>query len=356
MLLKLFLTSSVCLLAVACGIAPLLAEDITPRVGAIEVYGNRKTSASKILRALEMKPGDPPAALGDAIDRINKVSGVLGSRVEATCCVQGKVTLYVGVEERDAPHIEFHPAPTGDVTLPDEVVDNYHSFIEEVTKSVRDDLKAQDLTNGYSLMASAVGRTLQLRFRTLVARDLADIDKVIRSSADPEQRTIAAYVLQYTARGPHTNDIMVNALMYGLQDSEDSVRENAMRSLKAIAVGAKMHPDQEIHLSPTWFVELLNSPVYSDRRNASLALVDLTDDRDPAGLQLIRDRALPSVIEMAKWHDMRDALPPFMLAGRVAGLSDDQIKAAWVSGDRDAVVQQALSPKRKFHISNKKST
>ena len=345
-----------CLLSVAGAASLLFADDITPRVGVIEIYGNRKTSVAKIKSALGAKPGDPPPGLEDAVERIDKVSGILGSRVEATCCADRKITLYVGVEERDAPHIEFHPSPTEDVKLPDDMADTYHSFIDEVTESIRDDARAQDLTNGYSLMQSAVGRTIQLRFRPLVARDLGLVDQVIRKSYDPEQRTIAAYILQYTPRGPHTTDIMVNALMYALQDSEDSVRENAMRSLKAIAVGAKMHPDQQAHLAPTWFVELLNSPVYSDRRNASLALVELTEKRDPEALQLLHDRALASVLEMAKWQDLRDALPPFILAGRMAGLSDEQIKAAWVSGDRDAVIQQALSPKRKFLIHKKKST
>ena len=332
------------------------ADDITPRVGSIEIYGNRKTSESKIKAALETKPGDPPPSREDAEERINKISGVLASRVQATCCSGRNLTLYVGIEERGRPRMEFHPPPNGDANLAEDLIANYHAFIGSVTDSIRDDSSAQDLTNGYSLMQLAEGNEIQHRFIPLVKRDLANIDEVIRDSADPEQRTIAAYVLQYAPRNPHAAVTMVNALMYALQDNEDSVRQNAIRSLKAVAVGARLHPEQQIRLSPTWFIELLNSPVFSDRHNAGRALVELTEKRNPETLQLMRERALDSVLEMAKWHDLREALPAFILAGRMANLSEDQIKEAWVAGDREAVIDQAISPKRKFHIKPRNST
>jgi hypothetical protein len=134
----------------------------------------------------------------------------------------------------------------------------------------------------------------------------------------------------------------VNGLQYALQDQEDTVRENAMRALKAVAVGARLHPEQQIRIEPTWFVELMNSVVWSDRRNASLALVNLTDKRDPETLGLLRERALSSVVEMARWHDLEHALPGFILAGRLAGLNDKQIQDAWISGNRESVLRQAM--------------
>ena len=332
------------------------ADDITPRVGAIEVFGNRKISAKKILAAVGAREGNPPPSPEAAEDRIDEIPGVLASRVEATCCNAHKITLYVGIEERDSPRIEFHPQPTAELKLPAEIVDAYQSFLDAVAGNFRDDLHDQDLTHGYSLFEGPEANNVQHRFLELAARDLGFLDQVIRTSAYPEQRTIAAYVLQYAPRGPRTTDIMVNALQYALQDSEDSVRQNAMRALKAVAVGARLHPEQNIRLEPTWFIELLNSPVWSDRYNASLALVDLTERRNPDTLALLRERALPSLIEMAKWKDLRHALPAFILTGRVAGLSEDQIKQAWVQEDREAVIAQALSPKRKFHFTGKSKT
>jgi hypothetical protein len=188
---------------------------------------------------------------------------------------------------------------------------------------------------------------LQLSFLPVVAENLALIDRVLRQSADSEQRAAAAYLLQYGPRGPHTNKVIVDALQYGLRDREDDVRENAVRALQAVAVGAKLHPDQNIQIQPTWFVELMNSVVWTDRHDATLALVNLTEGRNPETLQLLRDRALSSVVEMARWHDLTHALPAFILAGRLAGLDEEQIKAAWVGEDRESVLKQALHPRAK---------
>ena len=331
------------------------AEDITPRVGSIEIYGTRKVSAQKIRTAAAIKEGDPLPSREDVEDRINKVPGIVASRVEASCCSSGNMILYVGVEERNQPRFEFHPAPTGTVTLPPELVDAYHTFLDAVSDSIRGKNADEDLTNGYSLMADPECRRLQQSFIPLVDRDLALLDRVLRESGDSEQRTTAAYLLQYAPRTPRTTKVMLNALEYALQDPEDTVRQNAMRSLQAVAVGAKLHPEQQIYIEPTWFVELMNSVVWSDRHNATLALVNLTDKGDQDAIALIRERALPSVVEMARWHNLPDALPAFILAGRVAGLTEKEIQDAWISGDREWVLGQAINPKKK-RSSTKKQT
>jgi hypothetical protein len=325
------------------------AEDITPRIGVIEVYGARKVSVQKIKSALGANAGGALPSREAAEDRIDKISGVVASRVEAVCCEQQNLLVYVGVEERDAPHIEYHPEPTLKLTLPVELSGNYQTFLDQVAASIRARNADEDLTNGYSLMADPVCRQLQQSFLPFVNRDLATIDKVLRESDNPEQRAAAAYLLQYGPRDPRSSKLIVNALQYALQDPEDIVRENAMRSLHAVAVGAKLHPDQEIRIEPTWFIELMNSVIWSDRRNASLALVNLTDDRNPDTLALLRQRALFSVIEMARWHDLEHALPGFILAGRLAGLTEQQIKDAWLSGDREKVLEQAMHPSRRKH-------
>jgi hypothetical protein len=211
-----------------------------------------------------------------------------------------------------------------------------------VSASIRGKNADEDLTNGYSLMADPECREIQQSFIPLVANNLALVDQVLRESSDPEQRAAAAYLLQYGPRGPRTSKVVVNGLQWALRDVDDNVRENAVRALKAVAVGAKLHPEQQIRIEPTWFIELMNSMVWSDRRNASLALVNLTESRDPETLSLLRDRALPSIIEMARWHDLEHALPAFILAGRIAGLDEKAIEAAWVSGDRELVLKKAL--------------
>jgi hypothetical protein len=55
---------------------------------------------------------------------------------------------------------------------------------------------------------------------------------------------------------------------------------------------------------------------------------------------------------MARWRDLEHALPGFILAGRLAGLDEKEIQAAWVSGDREAVIERALNPKAKRAVSS----
>lgn len=322
----------------------MTAEDISPRIGVIEVYGTHKVPLKKIKSALGASEGDVlPVSREDAEDRIGQIPGVVASRIEAACCENSKMVLYVGVEEKDAPHFEFRPNPSGDVALPEDIANNYHALLDAVAASIRGHNADEDLTNGYSLMADPDCRELQQTFLPMLASELALVDRVLRESQNVEQRAIAAYVLQYAPRDTRSAKTMINGLQYALQDREDTVRENAMRSLKAVAVGAKLHPSEGILLEPTWFIELMNSIVWSDRRNASLALVSLTDQRDPDTLELLRQRALTSVVDMARWHDLEHALPGFILAGRLAGLDENEIQAAWVSGNREAVIRKALN-------------
>lgn len=321
---------------------PLRANDITPRIGLIEIYGVRKVSVEKIRAAIGANAGDSLPSRATAEERIDKISGVLASRVEAACCQDRRMVLYVGIEEKDEPHVEYHPMPTGDIVLSPDLMDSYRKFLDNVAESIRGRNADEDLTNGYSLMADPGCRELQQTFLPLVDRDLNVINRVLRESSDPDERAAAAYLLQYGPRNPRASKIIVDALQYGLLDGDDNVRDNANQALHAVMIGARLHPEQEIRIEPTWYIELMNSVVWSDRRNASLALVNLTDQNNTEALQLLRERALPAVVEVARWHDLQKALPAFILAGRIAGMNDRAINAAWISGDREAVLKKAL--------------
>ncbi|MBV9081746.1 MAG: hypothetical protein JOZ62_03655 [Acidobacteriaceae bacterium] len=314
------------------------AEDITPRVGPIEIYGIHKLSATKIRAALGVKEGDSLPSRNDAEQKLGQVSGVVAASVEAICCDAGRTILYIGIEEKNAPHMEFHSMPTQDISLPAAIVDKYNALLRATAESMRAGNADEDLTNGYSLMADPEARALQQGLLPLVDANLTGIDSVLRKSADPEQRAICAYVLQYGPRSERGANIISNGLQYALRDPDPDVRKSAMLALKAVMVGAKLHPEQQIRVEPTWFVELMNSIAWSDRRNASLALVTMTDGYAPEILAVLRDRALRSVVGMARWRHLEHALPGFILAGRVAGLDEKEIQTAWLSGDREQVL------------------
>jgi hypothetical protein len=119
-----------------------------------------------------------------------------------------------------------------------------------------------------------------------------------------------------------------------------------MQSLGAIGAYGQRHPESEIRVQPTWFIELLNSIVWSDRLRAAKALVILTDRRDPGILTALRERALPALVEMAQWKTLTHALPAFILTGRIAGMPEPEIHTAWRRGDRMTVIKRVLAKPR----------
>jgi hypothetical protein len=186
-------------------------------------------------------------------------------------------------------------------------------------------------------MADGSARAIQEMFPALADQYLEQIRDVLRNSDDEAQRSLAAYVLVYATRKAS----IVNDLQYALKDADAGVRNNAARSLVALSVLATLDPASEVHISATWFIEMLNSLSWSDRNRALWALQTLTDSRDPLVLDQLRTRALDALIDMAHWKTLSHALPAFVLLGRVAGMPEPEIQSAWTRGDRDAVIGAA---------------
>ncbi len=323
-------------------LAPLLAQ--VPRVGDIEFYGLHKLSGPKLLHALHLKAGDPlPPSKGDLEDELEAVAGVVMAHVEAVCCEDGKTILFIGIEEKGAPHLAFRSEPSGSLTLPDDIAGTYQKFVEAVRDAAHRGSTAEDLTNGHSLMADPDARGLQEHFVDFAGVHLLMLREVLSDSSDAEQRAMAATIIGYAA---NKRDVVGN-LELALQDPDEAVRANALRSLNAIAVLARLQPSLGLHLSPTWVVEMLNSIVLSDRNRAADTLVTLTAQDAAGALSQIRDRALDSVVEMAQWKELRYALPPFILVGRLAGMNEQEIQKAWTNGDRQTAIGLALASREK---------
>src|SRR2546425_2324097 len=104
------------LLFTAHALACAQSSSITmPRVGVLDYYGLRKITPARIQRVLATKEGDPlPSSKGDVEERLEKIPGVVRSHLEAVCCDDGKMILFIGIEEKGAPHFEFRTPPTGD--------------------------------------------------------------------------------------------------------------------------------------------------------------------------------------------------------------------------------------------------
>ena len=314
-----------------------------PRIGIIDFYGLRKVSEAKVRKALGVREGDPlPRSKGDAEERIDAVPGVVESHLEAVCCDAGKMILYVGIEEKGAIHFDLREPPEEDVVLPEEITSTYRRFMENLEAAIRRGESGDDVTHGHSLVSNPEARAVQEQFIPLAKDHLAELRNVLRNSSEEEQRATAAYVIGYA---PNKREIL-DDLQYALKDPDSGVRNNAARNLVALAVLARLDPESGLKIEPTWFIEMLNSLSWTDRNKALWALQTLTDKRDPSVLEQLRDRALPALIEMARWKSLGHALPAYMLLGRIAGLPEQQLLDGWNRGDREFVIAAVTAKKK----------
>ena len=315
-----------------------------PRIGVIDFYGLNKVPEAKLRQALGVRDGDPlPPSKGDVEERLNDIPGVVESHLEGVCCDAGKIILYVGIEEKGAQHFDLREPPDGDARLPEEITNAYREFVQASASAARLGEVRDDLTHGHELSENPETRSVQERFIPLAKDHLKELRDVLRNASDEEQRATAAYVIEYF---PRKSDI-VDDLQYALKDADAGVRSNATRGLVALAVLARLDPESGPKVSPTWFIEMLNSLSWSDRHQALMALQILTDNRDPSVLDQLRDRALASLIEMARWKTLAHALPAYVLVGRIAGVPEKEIEDSWSRGDREAVISQVTAKKKK---------
>jgi hypothetical protein len=321
----------------------LFAQEAPPAVGIIDYYGIRKVSKSRIEAALGMKEGDRlPRSKGEVEMAIEEVPGVVAARLEAVCCDEGQALLYVGIEERGATRFTYHDLPEGADLLPRVLHDAYVEFLACLNDAVRAGDADEDLSQGHSLLHNAACRARQERFIDLAKEHEETLQKVIRNSFDEEHRAIAAYVIGYH---PNKQEAIPH-LLHAMRDPDDTVRNNSMRALAAIAILAAREPDRKLNVAPTWFIEMLGSLIWSDRRAALMTLLTLTEHRDEDLLSLIRQRSTPELREMALWKYLPHALPAFILLGRTAGIPEEEIQKAWESGDRAKFVERATARKR----------
>ncbi len=325
-------------------IAGLAAAQTPATVGLIDFYGLNKLTQERVRKTLGFQEGDPfPRSKANVEELLDTLPGVVESHLEAVCCDGNRMVLYVGIEERGAAHFDLREPPDGEAMLAPEVVALYRRFFDAFEEAVRRGSTAEDLTHGHSLMADPLAREIQLQFPAVAAKNLPQLRDVLRNSSDDEQRSIAASLIGYAPK----KDQVAADLQFALRDADPGVRGNAARALVALAVYARLHQDSGVKLEPTWFIEMLNSLSWTDRERALTALEILTDTRDAQMLSQLRQRALPALAEMSRWKTLQHALPAFILTGRLAGLTEQQIQDAWTSGDRESVIAAATADKKK---------
>ena len=324
------------------GTATIAAGQL-PRVGIIDLYGLRKTNPQMVRDSLGISVGDSITAIAlfQVPARLASLPGVASAAIDPVCCEDGKTMLYVGIVEDSTPALEFRAPPNRAARQPADVIQAGVSFGEAEMRAVMRGFVKEDVSQGHSLMADSAARMIQLQFVGLAAKHLDTLRKVLRTASDEDHRAFAAQVLAYSAN----KQAIVPDLVYAMRDPSGEVRNNATRALWILALYTQQHPESRITVPYEPFIDLLNSLTWTDRNKASLALMELTESRNPALLATLRKRAFDSIVDIAQWTNPGHAMPGVFMLGRIAGIPDQEISAMYERGERDKIIAAARAAK-----------
>lgn len=319
-------------------------SETTRPIGIIDFYGLRQLTSETLRKELAFKVGDsaPPghhtySFFEASKQRLLKVPGVVGAHLDVICCTDGRPVAFVGIEEKNAPTLQFRAAPTGSIRLQPEILKTGAEFGHICDEAVSSGHPEEDDSEGHMLLLDPAARPVENRMIAIANSQVTLLRKVLRESADSEHRALAAQLLGYT----RNKQSVVPDLVYAMTDPAFEVRNDAMRALGVFTRSTKVKPPR-VPYKP--FVALLNSPVWFDRNKSSTALMELSSTRDPTLLKMLRDEAMSSLTEMARWGDRSHAAPAFYILGNLAGLNQDEISDDfWVKNDRERVISAAIN-------------
>jgi hypothetical protein len=308
---------------------------------AVDLYGMRTVSEASLRAAIGLRAGDPVPVSDDSIRaRVGALPGVAEVHVSTVCCSDtGRTLLYVGIREVGTPPMVFRAVPSGAARLPGDILAAGVRFESALRRAVQRGETAEDGSQGYSLAQDAALRSVQEEFLQIAADRVDTLTSVLRNSTDATHRALAAQILSYGA----SREAVAQELLYAAEDPSDAVRNNATRALAVLVPWLERNPQVPVAIPPGLFIDFLNSVSWTDRNKGVMVLMPLTATRDVALLAQLRVRALPSLIEMARWTNAGHALGPFLIVARLAGLSDEGAFEAWQAGDREAVIARAIA-------------
>lgn len=323
--------------------AALVASQ-TPTIGIVDFYGLRTVTQQQVRAALGLREGDSlPDEIDSARERLRAIPGVVRADIGFVCCEDGRYIVYVGIAERGAPTLQFSRAPLGTARLPAEVARTAQALDSAFEKALAAGDFAEDDSRGYALNRFPPLRAAQERLPALADRYGRELRAVLHESADSAHRATAARVLGYAT----DKQSVVPDLVAAIRDPDETTRNNAMRALWVMALYAQQAPDHTPRIPGAPFVDMLNSPVWTDRNKASLALGQLTTERDTALLGAIRAGAMPALLEMARWKSAGHAWGALFILGRAAGMAEADLQRAFHGGDRRPVIAAAEASVRR---------
>jgi hypothetical protein len=318
-----------------------VAQEKHRRIGEIDFYGYAGLDLERIRAALPVREGDELADYDNAVltligrmrETVKRVVGKPATDVAAVCCdAQGNAMFYIGLPGSSMRTLRFNPPPKGRARLPASITTHYQKTMEASSRAVRKGTAAEDDSRGYALAVDPDLRGMQLEIRAYALRNEALVRKVLASAADAEQRIAAAHILGYARQSAQ----QIQALVRASQDSDETVRNNAIR---ALGVLAQSNPRVAGRIPAEHVIAMLSSGSWTDRNKAGFLLDELTKRRDPKLLAQLRSRSLDSLIEMARWRSRGHADFARILLGRIAGIEEVRLRALVEAGQVNEIIE-----------------
>jgi hypothetical protein len=329
-----------CLLLIALLLTPAaLSQERVRRIGEIDFYGYAGLDLKSIRAAIPVHEGDEFEGTGDAVfDLLNRVSeavkrvtGRNPTEVSPVCCdAQGNWMVYVGLPGKSIRSFPYNPAPKGKLRLPPEAANLYREATDAWMAAVKKGTHEDD-SRGYALSSDPALRAKQLAVRAYALRHERLLYRVLESSAEAEQRLMAAHFLGYARQ----TGAQLRALVRASRDPDERVRNNAVRAL-----GVLIESDPRLggRVPAAGFIEMMSSGSWSDRNKGGRVLEQLSRKRDPKLLGQLRAQALDALLEMARWRGARHSETARILLGRVAGIEEGRLQQLITAGQVDEII------------------
>lgn len=250
-----------------------------------------------------------------------KMPGIHSVRVTFVCCTQPEAQwmVYLGADTVQQKYKSENKII--DIKLPTQIHDQYNKLLDLTIEAIEKNQVDEDNSHGYSLMFYTPARKVQESFIIYANNNFKLLKSVLLSSKYSEEREIAAMVLAYA----DDKQEIVNILLEAALDPEESVRNNAVHAIGVIADFSLNFPELNIVIGTAPLIQLMNSISWTDRNKSSIVLLSLTKNRNPEIIQELKSKAMKSLLDMAGWINFGHSLPGYILLGRIAGWSEQQI-------------------------------
>ena len=227
--------------------------------------------------------------------------------------------FYIGLPGGSMGIVPYNPPPKSLVRLPVRIMSLYQQTMEASSRAVRNGSAKEDDSKGYALSVESELRAKQLATRAYALHHERLVLRVLTSAQNAEQRIASAHILGYARQSTQ----QIEALVGASYDSNETVRNNAIR---ALGVLAQSNPKMAAKIPPEHFIAMLSSGSWTDRNKAGFLLDELSKRRDPKLLGQMRSRSLDSLIEMARWRSRGHADFARILLGRIAGIEETRLQ------------------------------